>query len=79
MYTEEQKQHIYKTWIERGRPWFDIDKTKEPSYAERQIIMEMKKREMEKAKRNIELEKRAADIRERYGKHGIISDSIFDY
>ena len=45
MYTEEQKQQIYKNWIERGRPWFDIDKSKEPTYAEKQIIIEMKKRQ----------------------------------
>lgn len=45
MYSEEQKQQIYKNWIEKGRPWFNIDKSKEPSYAERQIILEMKQRE----------------------------------
>ena len=58
MYTEEQKQQIYKKWIDNGRPWFNIDKTKEPSYAERQIIIEIKKRENSRANRNIELEKR---------------------
>ena len=44
-YTNEQKKEIYKKWIEKGRPWFNIDKSKEPSYAERQIIIEMKKQE----------------------------------
>ena len=75
---ESEKQQIYQKWIERGRPWFDIDKTKEPTYAERQIILEMKKRENSRAKRDIELEKNAADIRQRYGKHGKIPDSVFD-
>jgi hypothetical protein len=42
---EEQKQQVYKNWIEKGRPWFDIDPKKEPTYAERQIIIEMKQRE----------------------------------
>ena len=42
---EEYKQQVYKRWIELGRPWFDIDPKKEPTYAERQIILEMKKRE----------------------------------
>lgn len=45
MYTEEYKQKVYKKWLDSGRPWFDIDKSKEPTYAERQIILEMKKRE----------------------------------
>ena len=75
---ESEKQQIYQKWIERGRPWFDIDKTKEPTYAERQIILEMKKRENSRAKRDIELEKNAADIRQRYGKHCKIPDSVFD-
>ncbi|HXV88052.1 MAG TPA: hypothetical protein VD710_03045 [Nitrososphaeraceae archaeon] len=45
MYTNKQKQQIYKKWIEKGRPWFNIDFSKEPSYAERQIIIEMKKQQ----------------------------------
>ena len=45
MISEDQKQQVYKNWIQRGRPWFDIDKSKEPTYAERQIIIEMKQRE----------------------------------
>jgi len=75
---ESEKQQVYQKWIERGRPWFHIDKSKEPTYAERQIIIEMKKRENSRAKRDIELEKNAADIRQRYGKHGKIPDSVFD-
>ena len=74
---EEYKQQVYKKWIESGRPWFDIDKSKEPTYAERQIILEMKKRENTRAKHDVELEKSAAEIRERYGKHGKIPDSVF--
>ena len=42
---DKYKQQVYKKWIERGRPWFDIDPKKEPTYAERQIILEMKKQE----------------------------------
>jgi hypothetical protein len=42
---EEQKQQIYKRWIDNGRPWFHLDKTKEPTYYEKQIIMEIQKRE----------------------------------
>ena len=75
---EEYKQQVYKKWIESGRPWFNIDKSKEPTYAERQIILEIKKRENARANRDIELEKTAAGIRERYGKHGKIPDSVFD-
>lgn len=45
MYSEEYKQQVYKKWLDNGRPWFDIDKSKEPTYAERQIILEMKKQE----------------------------------
>jgi hypothetical protein len=45
MYSEDQKQQVYRNWIEKGRPWFDIDPKKEPTYAERQIILEMKQRE----------------------------------
>ena len=74
---ESQKQELYQKWIERGRPWFDIDPKKEPSYAERQIIIEMKKRENNKPKHDIELERSAKDIHERYGKKGVISDKIF--
>ena len=55
---ESEKQQVYQKWIERGRPWFDIDKSKEPTYAERQIILEMKKRENSRANRDIEREKR---------------------
>ena len=55
---ESEKQQIYQKWIERGRPWFDIDPKKEPTYAERQIILEIKKRENARANRDIELEKR---------------------
>jgi len=36
----------------------------------------MKKRENSRAKRDIELEKSAAEIRERYGKKGMISNSV---
>ena len=42
---ESQKQQIYQKWIDNGRPWFHIDKTKEPTYYEKQIIMEIQKRE----------------------------------
>lgn len=55
-----------------------MDKSKEPTWQERQIILEMKKRENDKAKRDNELEKRTKDIRERYGKKGLISDKVFD-
>ncbi len=50
MNSEKYKQQVYKKWIERGRPWFDIDPKKEPTYAERQIILEMKKQENTKSK-----------------------------
>ena len=73
---ESEKQQIYQKWIERGRPWFDIDPKKEPTYAERQIIIEIKKRENTKIKHDIQLEKSAAEIREKYGKKGLISDKI---
>jgi hypothetical protein len=76
---ESKKQQIYQKWIERGRPWFDIDPKKEPTVDERQIILEMKKRENLRAKRDMELEKNAADIRERYEKKGIIPDKILSH
>jgi hypothetical protein len=75
---ESQKQQVYQKWIERGRPWFDIDPKKEPTYAERQIILEMKKRENNKLKRDLELERSAKNIHEKYGKYGKIPNSIFD-
>jgi hypothetical protein len=49
---ESYKQQVYKKWIERGRPWFDIDPKKEPTYTERQIILEMRKREYNKSKQD---------------------------
>ena len=78
MYSDEYKQQVYKRWVERGRPWFDIDKTKEPTWEERQIILEMKKQELSKSKYEQELEQRAKDARETYGKKGKISDKIFN-
>ena len=74
--SNEQKQQIYKRWLDNGRPWFNIDKSKEPTYAERQIILEMKKRENNKSKNDIELEKRSGEIKQKY--RGKIPDSIFD-
>lgn len=76
MYTEEQKQEIYRKFIENGRPWFHIDKTKEPTYDERKIILEMNQREANKAKREIDLQKRTEQIRRKY--NGKISGKIFD-
>ena len=55
---ESEKQQVYQKWIERGRPWFDIDPKKEPTYAERQIILEIKKPENTRANSDLELEKR---------------------
>lgn len=78
MNSEKYKQQVYKKWIERGRPWFDIDPNKEPTYAERQIILEMKKQENTRANRDIELERSAKNIHEKYGKYGKIPDTIFD-
>lgn len=76
--SESYKRRVYENWIERGRPWFNIDTSKEPTYAERQVIIEIKKRENARANHDKELEKRAAEIRERHGKKGKIPDSIFD-
>jgi hypothetical protein len=59
VYSDEYKQQVYKRWVERGRPWFDIDKTKEPTWEERQIILEMKKQELSKSKYEQELEQLA--------------------
>ena len=75
-YTEQQKQEIYRKFIENGRPWFHIDKSKEPTYEERKIILEMNQRESNKAKREQELQKRTKEIRQKYT--GKISDKIFD-
>lgn len=78
MYSEEQKQQVYKKWIDNGRPWFDIDKSKEPTWEERKVILEIKKQENNKSKRDIELEQRAKEIHEKVGKYGKISDKVFD-
>ena len=61
---ESYKQQVYKKWIERGSPWFDIDKSKEPTYAERQIILEMKKQENTRANRDLELERSVKPVNE---------------
>lgn len=58
MISEQYKQQVYKNWINNGRPWFDIDKSKEPTYAERQIILEMKQREQKvKPTRTVPIQK----------------------
>lgn len=78
-YSNEYKQQVYKKFIDNGRIWWSLDKSKEPTWEERQIILEMKKQEEKpKSKRDIEIEKRAKEISERYGKHGKISYKIFD-
>jgi hypothetical protein len=61
MNSEEQKQQIYKNWINRGRPWFDTDASKEPSYAEKQIILEILKRENDRIKTRPKNEVKALD------------------
>lgn len=73
---EEYKKQVYQKWLESGRPWFDIDPKKEPSYPEKQIILEMLKRENSRVKSDIELEKRTAEIKQKY--RGKIPDTIFD-
>jgi hypothetical protein len=75
-YSNEDKKQIYKRWLESGRPWFDIDPKLEPTYAEKQIILEMLKRENTKLKKDKELEKRTAEIKRKYT--GKIRDSIFE-
>jgi len=60
--SEEYKQQIYKRWLENGRPWFHIDKSKEPTYEERKIILETKKQQLSKSKRDIKLEQRKGNI-----------------
>ncbi len=72
------KEDIYKKWIERGRPWFDIDPKKEPTYAERQIILEMKKRENSRAKSDIELEKKRP-VNEIKAFHRVINNALDNY
>lgn len=61
-----------------GRPWFSLDKSKDPEYVEKQIILEMLKQENQKEKHDIELEQRTKHIRENYEKKGLLSDKIFD-
>jgi hypothetical protein len=90
MYTYEQKQQIYKRWKEQGELWFSKDPSKDPTWEEKQIIIEIKKQENEKLNRKLELEKRAKrlsdkeiveqakDVRARYGNKGFLSDKIFD-
>jgi len=45
-HNEEYKQQVYKRWLDNGKPWFHIDKSKEPTYAEKQIIIEIQKRDL---------------------------------
>lgn len=45
MFTEEYKQKIYRKWVEKGRPWFNIDPSKEATPEEREIVAELHKRE----------------------------------
>jgi len=45
MYSEEYKQQVYKKWLENGRPWFSLDSSKDPSWEEKQIILEIQKRQ----------------------------------
>jgi hypothetical protein len=66
MNSNENKAQVYKKWLDNGRPWFDIDKSKEPTYAERQIILEMKKRENTKSN---ELEQSRKYFSELYAKN----------
>ena len=77
-YSEEYKQQVYKKWIEQGRPWFSLDKSKDPTAEERQIILEIKKRENTRSKRDLVIEKKAKEISERYGKYGKLSDKVLD-
>jgi hypothetical protein len=77
MYSEEQKQQIYKKFIANGRPWFALDKSLEPTWEERKVILEMKERENQKIKRELELEKRTKQFKV-YEKKGKIQDSVFD-
>lgn len=90
MYTYEQKKAIYKSYLERGEPWFALDKSLEPTAEERKVILEMRQQEVEKIKSRIELEKRAKrlsdkelveqvkDVRAKYGSRGLFSDRIID-
>ena len=75
--SEERKWQVYNEWLSLVK--HNPGKAIQMSMEEAAIVNEMRKRGNTKAKRDTELEKRAADIRERYGKHGVISDSIFDY
>lgn len=45
MYSESYKQKVYREWLARGSPWFSLDSSKDPTYEERQVIIEIKKRE----------------------------------
>ena len=62
-HNEAYKREVYKRWIEQGRPWFSMDKSKDPTAEERKIILEMKKRENDKIKRELELEKRTKQFK----------------
>ncbi len=81
--SNEHKQQVYKRWLDNGRPWFHIDKTKEPTYDEKQIIMEMKKQEEKpKSKRDIELEKSAAvskPVNEIKAFHRLVNNALDNY
>ena len=74
MYSSEYKQQVYQKWVERGRPWFNIDPQKEPTYAERQIILEMKKQENTRANRDLELERSVKPVNEVKAFHRLFRD-----
>jgi hypothetical protein len=61
MYSEEQKQQIYKRFIANGRPWFSKDPSQEPSYTEKKVILEMLKEENEQIRREIGLDRSKTD------------------
>ena len=45
---DREKYSIYKKYVENGRIWYSIDKSKEPKEDERKVILELSQREQKK-------------------------------
>lgn len=70
--SKEYKEQVYNEWLTLTKQ--NPGKAISMSMEEAAIVDEMQRRN----KKDKELEQRTKEIREKYGKHGLISDRIFD-
>ena len=43
--SNDYKKQVYQKWLDNGRHWFSLDSSKDPSWEEKQIIIEFLKEE----------------------------------